>query len=167
MSRNYQVAYELRDAGDEKTQESMGLATEPSLQQNNLLQWMDQIQLPINDIHKETRLFVTLQTEQVGITKGLPIASGEADLADMKIFTEANAKGEFKSQFSVELTDPNGVDGASKIQLKFKFKPNPNAGPPNEVIQEEKKVEENAEEVEEAVDEILDDEEGEEVVEEE
>ena len=37
MSRNYQVAYELRDIGDEKTQESMGLATEPSLQQANLL----------------------------------------------------------------------------------------------------------------------------------
>ena len=49
---------------------------------------MDQIYLPIDDIEKETKLLVTLQTEQVGITKGTPIAIGEADLAAMGIFTK-------------------------------------------------------------------------------
>jgi hypothetical protein len=43
MSRNYQVAYELRNLDDEKAQESLGLATEPTMQQANLLKWMDQV----------------------------------------------------------------------------------------------------------------------------
>lgn len=43
MSRNYQVAYELRNLDDEVAQVSLGLATEPSMQAANLLTWADQI----------------------------------------------------------------------------------------------------------------------------
>lgn len=155
MNVNYQVAYELLNLDDEKAAGSFGMATEPSLQDPRLLKWFDQIQLPIKDIATETRLKVTLQTEQVGLTKGTVIAEGEADLKDMEIFTKVDKKGLYKALYNVELHDNDGF--ISKMTLKFNYKPNPNAAPPKEEIKEEQ-AEENAEEVEEAVDEVLEDE---------
>lgn len=114
---------------------------------------MDQIYLPIDDIEKETRLLVTLMTEQVGITKGTPIAIGEADLASMKIFTEADAKGEYKTTGTIELTDPNGANPNSHILIKLKFTPKaPDAGPSKEAP-----ADDQAEEVppEEVLDEVV------------
>ena len=91
---------------------------------------------------------ISVQTENIGITPGALVASGQVDMSTFELFTKKNLAGQFKQKQTIELEDTNGKKAEFVIQLKYapKEEPKPEepkaeeAEPVKEEIKEETKV---------------------------
>ena len=65
------------------------------MQKDNLLKWVDNKNIAINNIDNIDKLHFILQTEQKGITPGVTIASGFISVKEIEVFTKLNAADKF------------------------------------------------------------------------
>ena len=140
-----------------------------------IFEWADVRTIGVGDVEEDVMLHMTVQTEQVGITKGKPIATGQVNLNDV-LYIKKDAKGGSKGGCKVKM-ELVGLDGASELVVNLKFTPvekapvaeaepvqeleetKNNYAIPNEEDEEENSQEKNAEDEEkDAEDEEKDDE---------
>ena len=86
-----------------------------------IFEWADVRTIGVGDVEEDVMLHMTVQTEQVGITKGKPIATGQVNLNDV-LYIKKDAKGSSKGGCKVKM-ELVGLDGASELVVNLKFTP--------------------------------------------
>ena len=176
LNDGYQVYFQLKNSQGEVKGETLSMASNnDDVTDARIFEWADVRTIGVGDVEEDVMLHMTVQTEQVGITKGKPIATGQVNLNEV-LYIKKDAKGSSKGGCKVKM-ELVGLDGASELVVNLKFTPvekapvaeaepvqeleetKNNYAIPNEEDEEENSQEKNAEDEEkDAEDEEKDDE---------
>lgn len=77
------MKFHLNDSSGEAVGMTLSNPTVASMQTESLLKWSDSKDIALNNIENVDELHFTLQTEQKGITEGLPIATGKIKISEI------------------------------------------------------------------------------------
>lgn len=78
LNTNYQVYFQLKNLDGDVVGDSLSVPTNNEMSVNNpkLFKWVDNKTIAMGNEDEDVILVMTIQTEQHGITKGVPIATG-------------------------------------------------------------------------------------------
>ena len=126
LNKKYVIKYVVQNKNGAQIGETLSLpnldGTDPKL-----IKWMDTRTVALQNTEEDHVLMVTVQTENIGITPGTLIASGQVDMSTFELFTKKNAAGQFKQKQTIELIDVGGKKAEFVIQLKYAPKEEPKA----------------------------------------
>lgn len=121
MDIAYQVHFQLKKADGRIVGETLTQETNNSvIEDPSHLVWADYKEIAVSNQETDVYLFITVMTEQHGITKGTPIASGSINLKD-SLYTKPDAKGGYRVRINVklELVSNPGVTSNFTLQMKY------------------------------------------------
>ena len=117
----YQVYYQLKNKQGDLVSESIGKETNKLVNEvGKQLTWADYLEMEVNSQSDDVMLFITIQTEQHGITKGTPIATGTVNLSESLYTVIKDSKGNYMTKLNIKLEETEG-GSPSDFVLKMKY----------------------------------------------